>query len=347
MSDYNSQLPQSNSPGSSFSGASSSQTRVSPSQGANYTQSTRISNRFKMLIRLHKLEARRGLKDIISNPFTNFMTVLVIAIALALPAGLQILLENGKILSTNWDGASRISLYLNINLSDSKIQSTISRVKQTSGVKSVSLITPDQALKEFSQYSGFGDVIGELDSNPLPATLIVQPISNSPSDTEKLLNELKLIESIDVAQLDLDWVRKLHAILLLAEKLALALGLALGVSVLLIVGNTIRLSVQNRKDEIEVVKLVGATNAFIRRPFLYTGFWYGLFAGILCWILLGSTLLWLAEPIANLSGLYQSEFSLTGLSFIQSLQLISIGCMLGLLGSWLSVGRHIRQIEPH
>ena len=334
MSDYNSQLPQS----------SSSHTRSS--QGANYSKGTSFGNRFNMLIRLHKLEARRGLVDIISNPFTNFMTVLVIAIALALPAGLQILLENGKILSANWDGASRISLYLQIDLSDSKIQSTINQVKKTVGVESVDLIDSAQALKEFSQYSGFGDVMGELDSNPLPATLIVQPQSNLPSDTEELLKELKTIKAIDVAQLDLDWVRKLHAILLLAEKLAAALGLALGVSVLLIVGNTIRLSVQNRKEEIEVVKLVGATNAFIRRPFLYTGFWYGLFAGILCWILLGSSLLWLAEPISNLSGLYQSEFSLTGLNFIQSIQLISVGCVLGLLGSWLSVGRHISKIEP-
>lgn len=334
MSDYNSQLPQSN----SF--------QAGTSQGANYTKGSSLSNRFKMLLRLHKLEARRGLLDIISNPFTNFMTVLVIAIALALPAGLQILLENGKILSANWDGASRISLYLEIDLAESKIQSTITQVKRTVGVESVDLIDSEQALKEFSQYSGFGDVMGELDSNPLPATLIVQPKSNLPSDTEKLLNELKMIESIDVAQLDLDWVRKLHAILLLAEKLAAALGLALGVSVLLIVGNTIRLSVQNRKEEIEVVKLVGATNAFIRRPFLYTGFWYGLFAGILCWILLGASLLWLAAPIANLSGLYQSEFSLTGLNFSQSIQLISVGCVLGLLGSWLSVGRHIRKIEP-
>jgi len=339
MREYSSQRPQSNSSGNKpVSGAT---------QGANYSAGTSLSNRFKMLLSLHKLEAKRGLNEIISKPFTNFMTVLVIAIALALPAGLQILLENGKVLSTNWDGASRISLYLQIELSDSKIQSAITQVKKVAGVKSVKLINSGQALKEFSQYSGFGDVMGELDSNPLPATLIVQPKSNLPSDTENLLIELKTIESIDVAQLDLDWVRKLHAILLLAEKLAAALGLALGVSVLLIVGNTIRLSVQNRKEEIEVVKLVGATNAFIRRPFLYTGFWYGLFAGVLCWILLGTSLLWLAEPIANLSGLYKSEFSLTGLNFIQSVQLISIGCSLGLMGSWLSVGRHIRQIEPH
>ncbi|MGB0495199.1 MAG: permease-like cell division protein FtsX [Kangiellaceae bacterium] len=330
--------------------SSSATNQKSPSknsQGANYTQNASISNRLKMLLRLHKIEAKRGLNEIAANPFTNFMTVLVIAIALALPAGLQILLENGKVLSQSWDGASRISLYLQLDLSEQEIKQTLDKVNTIKSVESVKLVNSDQALEEFSQYSGFGDIMDELDSNPLPTTFIVQPKSHSPSETELLLQELKAVEFVEVVQLDLDWVRKLHAILLLAEKLAAALGLALGISVLLIVGNTIRLSVQNRKEEIEVVKLVGATNAFIRRPFLYTGFWYGLFAGILCWILLGSTLYWLAEPIANLSGLYESEFILKGLSFIQSIQLISIGCLLGLLGSWLSVGRHIRQIEPH
>ena len=329
-----------------MSDQSSSNNSTSSAQGASYSQGSSLTARFKMLIRLHKLEAKRGLNDILNNPITNFMTVLVIAIALALPAGLQILLENGKHLSSTWDGASRISVYLEIDLSEKKIDSTIKKVKANSSVKSVELISSNRALKEFSQYSGFGDVMDELDSNPLPTTLIVQPNNNLPSETEVLLKELKAIPFVDLVQLDLDWVRKLHAILLLAEKLAAALGLALGVSVLLIVGNTIRLSVQNRREEIEVVKLVGATNAFIRRPFLYTGFWYGLFAGILCWILLGGALYWLSDPIATLSGLYESDFSLSGLSFIQSFQLISIGCALGLLGSWLSVGRHIRQIEP-
>ncbi len=141
-------------------------------------------------------------------------------------------------------------------------------------------------------------------------------------------------------------MRKLHALLELAEKAASALGLALGLAVLLIVGNTIRLSVQNRREEIEVVKLVGATDAFIRRPFLYTGFWYGLFAGVLCWLILEISLIWLDDPVTKLAGLYQSEFSINGLSLPQSFQLIGVSCGLGLLGSWLSVGRHIRNIEP-
>ena len=316
--------------------------------GASITQGASISARFKMLLRLHKLEARRGIKDIFDNLFANFMTVLVIAIALALPAGLQILLDNGKSLSQSWDGASRISLYLKTDLNQLQTNQLADSIRQNLAIEKVDVIHPEQALADFSASSGFGDAIAELDNNPLPPTLVIQPSSlhTSPEASEKLLSEFEAMPQVEQAQLDLDWVRKLYALIQLAEKAAGALGLALGLAVLLIVGNTIRLSVQNRREEIEVVKLVGATDAFIRRPFLYTGFWYGLFAGLLCWLILEFSLIWLQEPVQNLAGLYKSDFSISGLGLIQSFQLIGFSCLLGLLGSWLSVGRHIRNIEP-
>ncbi|MDQ7049670.1 MAG: permease-like cell division protein FtsX [Enterobacterales bacterium] len=316
--------------------------------GARLTQGASLKARFKMLIRLHKLEAKRGIQDIFDNPLSNFMTVLVIAIALALPTGLQIMLDNGKQLSQSWDGASRISLFLTLETSKKQTIDLSNKIRQNLAIKNVEVILPDQALKDFSQQSGFVDAIGELDQNPLPPTLVVQPVEaySTPFESGKLLAIYAKLPQVEKAQLDLDWVRKLYALIQLAEKAAAALGLALGLAVLLIIGNTIRLSVQNRRDEIEIVKLIGATNAFIRRPFLYTGFWYGLFAGISCWLLVEISLFWLQQPIANLAGLYQSDFTLSGLSWSQSIQLISISCGLGLLGSWLSVGRHIRAIEP-
>ncbi len=316
--------------------------------GASITQGASFIARFKMLLRLHKLEARRGIKEIFDKPFSNFMTVLVIAIALALPAGLQIMLDNGKSLSQSWDGASRISLYLTIDLKERQTKQLADNIRQNLAVERVDIILPEMALADFSARSGFADAIAELDSNPLPPTLVVQPRSShtSPAASEKLLAEFLKFPEVEQAHLDLDWVRKLYALLQLAEKAATALGVALGLAVLLIVGNTIRLSVQNRREEIEVVKLVGATDAFIRRPFLYTGFWYGLLAGFLCWIILEISLIWLQDPVANLAGLYQSQFAISGLNINQSLQLIGISCGLGLLGSWLSVGRHIRNIEP-
>jgi cell division transport system permease protein len=316
--------------------------------GASLSQGASFTARFKMLLRLHKLEARRGIKEIFDNPFSNFMTVLVIAIALALPAGLQILLDNGKSLSQSWDGASRISLYLKIDLNESQTKQLADEIRQNLAVERVDVILPEKALADFSARSGFADAIAELDSNPLPPTLVIQPATShtSPAASEKLLAQFLKRSEVVQAQLDLDWIRKLYALLQLAEKAATALGVALGLAVLLIVGNTIRLSVQNRREEIEVVKLVGATDAFIRRPFLYTGFWYGLLAGLLCWIILEISLLWLQDPVADLAGLYQSQFAISGLNMLKSLQLISFSCGLGLLGSWLSVGRHIRNIEP-
>jgi cell division transport system permease protein len=316
--------------------------------GASLIQGASINAKLKMLLRLHKLEARRGINEIFDNPFSNFMTVLVIAIALALPAGLQILLDNGKSLSQSWDGASRISLYLKLDLEPVQITELASKVRQNLAIETVDIIMPEQALSDFGQRSGFADAIAELGSNPLPATLVVQPTAShsSPQASEILLTEFKNLEGVEKVQLDLDWVRKLYALLQLAEKAATALGFALGLAVLLIIGNTIRLSVQNRREEIEVVKLVGATDAFIRRPFLYTGFWYGLLAGALCWIILEISLIWLQQPVANLAGLYQSQFTVSGLNVSQSAKLLLISCGLGLLGSWLSVGRHIRQIEP-
>ena len=316
--------------------------------GASLSQGATLGARFKMLSRLHKIEARRGIADIFSNPISNFMTILVIAIALALPAGLQILLDNGKALSQSWDGASRISLYLKTDLQQAQLDSLAQRVRQINGVAKVDVIDQSQALNDFKERSGFADAIAQLDSNPLPPVLVIQPAAThtSPQASELLLSEFNTIREVELAQLDLDWVRKLYALLQLAEKAASALGLALAIAVLLIVGNTIRLSVQNRRDEIEVVKLVGATDAFIRRPFLYTGFWYGLLAGVTCWVILTISLFWLRDPVANLAGLYQSQFAIQGLNLLQSAQLIGVSCFLGLLGSWLSVGRHIRQIEP-
>ncbi len=319
-----------------------------PLTGARFTQEASIGAKLKMLIQLHKIESRRGILDILSNPISNFMTILVIAIALALPAGLQILLDNGKSLSQGWDGASRISLYLKTDLSKTRLNELAIEIRKQSGIAKVDIITQQQALEDFKQDSGFADAIDQLDSNPLPPVLVIQPASThtSPAASELLLTGFSKIHEVELAQLDLDWVRKLYALLQLAEKAASALGLALALAVLLIVGNTIRLSVQNRRDEIEVVKLVGATDAFIRRPFLYTGLWYGLLAGLTCWVILYLSLIWLQDPVANLAGLYQSQFRINGLNWQQSLQLIGISCGLGLLGSWLSVGRHIRQIEP-
>ncbi|MDH5432931.1 MAG: permease-like cell division protein FtsX [Gammaproteobacteria bacterium] len=316
--------------------------------GARFSQGATFSAKLSMWFRLHRIESKRGIKDIFSNPVSNFMTVLVIAIALALPTGLHIFLQNGQTLFQNWDGVSRISLFLKSEVSDNRLQQLAKEIEVRKDVAKVTVISKTQALEDFKQTSGFSEAIDQLDINPLPAVIEIQPAGNviSPEASDAMLQSLKALPEVEIAKLDLEWVRRLHAILQFAEKIAAALSLALAASVLLIVGNTIRLSVQNRREEIEIVKLVGATDAFIRRPFLYTGFWYGLLAGVCCWVLISGSLYWLDDSIRLLASEYKSQFQLQGLNLVQNLQLIGVACFLGLLGSWLSVGRHIRQIEP-
>ena len=144
----------------------------------------------------------------------------------------------------------------------------------------------------------------------------------------------------------MQWVRRLYAIMNIVERGVQILGFLLALAVLLVVGNTIRLAIQNRRKEIVVMKLIGGTDAFIRRPFLYTGFWYGLFGGIIAWLLVSFTMLSISNPIEKLTTLYQNQFELNNISFQTTLMLLIISILLGLAGSWFAVGRHLREIEP-
>jgi len=187
-----------------------------------------------------------------------------------------------------------------------------------------------------------------LGSNPLPYVIILTP-SNQYSDvnaSQKLLLELQQLPLVDKAQLDLEWVKRLQAIMTLVQQGIDALALLFGVAVLLIVGNTIRLAIHSHRDEIKVVKLVGATNGFIRRPFLYTGIWYGLGGALLAWFMVVAALAFLESPVEKLSMAYGSGFQLQSMAFDEVSYLLFSGMLLGWLGAWISVSRHIREIEP-
>ena len=209
-------------------------------------------------------------------------------------------------------------------------------------------ISRKQALDEFQKLSGFGDALKALNSNPLPSVLIVKPklTDSNHQLTQQLLNKLNQLRQTDKAQLDMQWVRRLYAIMDIIERGVLILGGLLALAVLLVMGNTIRLAIQNRSKEIVVMKLIGGTDAFIRRPFLYTGFWYGLFGGVIAWLLVSFTLLSISSPIEKLSLLYQNQFELSNLSFFATLMLLALSIFLGLIGSWFAVSRHIKEIEP-
>lgn len=282
------------------------------------------------------------------QPFANLMTIAVIGIALALPATLYILLQNIQILSQGWNNNAEITLFLNQNITLQQVKVLEQQLNLQSNINKVTYISPEAGLKQFEQQSGFGNILRQLHSNPLPAVLVIQPglNINTPLAIHQLLEQLQALPQVNLAQLDMGWIKKLFAIIALARHGVFALAILLAVAVVLIIGNTIRLSIQNRRDEIEVTKLVGATDAFVRRPFLYTGILYGFFGALIAYLLVNLLLMFLSGPVTRLTGLYQSSFFLRGFNLFSSEILFIIGMILGLAGSWLAVARQLKCIEP-
>ncbi|MCW8891174.1 MAG: permease-like cell division protein FtsX [Sedimenticola sp.] len=315
-------------------------------------QSAKISARSTLRIDVwlmrHLQVSLASLGRLVRTPLSTLMTTLVIGIALALPSGLYLLLTNAEALSGNWEGAASISLFLTQETHDEQTQALADKLRLDPAILHVQVIERSQALEEFRQRSGFADVLASLNENPLPSLIIVepQPEHTEPAPAEELLDRLKKIQEVDFAQLDLEWVRRFHAITEIAQRGVLILASLLGLSVLLIVGNTIRLEIQNRHAEIEITKLIGGTNAFIRRPFLYNGAWYGLFGGLSAWLMVSLSLLLLDNPVAHLAGLYHSGFELAGADLTTLGLLLGGSTLLGLTGSWIAVGRHLNEIEP-
>ena len=281
------------------------------------------------------------------QPFASLMTVLVIAVTLALPSAMHLLIKNARTISASWDNALDFSVYLKVDTSIDAARRLGDIIEQRADVERVTLITADEALAEFRTQSGFGEALDHLTVNPLPHTLIVRPGSANTDMSIALLDEeLGNLPEADFVQVDTEWVRRFHAILEILKR-SIAIGSALlGAAILVIIGNTIRLDIQNRREEIEVTKLIGASNAFVRRPFLYSGLWYGLGGGLLALLLVRYGLYAIEEPVSRLAGLYDSPFSVLALNLEESLLIVGLGVAMGLVGSWVAAARHMRRIEP-
>lgn len=281
-------------------------------------------------------------------PFSLIMTAAVIGIALALPTGLHVLLKNAQHISGGWDGAAKVSLFLKTTTTDEQARKLRNQIQKLPEIAEVDYISRNQALAEFKRKSGFGEALTALKENPLPAVLIVTPhLQHSDADkVESLSHRLRTYKHVELAQLDRQWVKRLYAIMDIVGRGVVVLGAMLAIAVLLVVGNTIRLAIQNRRDEIVIIKLIGGTDAFIRRPFLYTGFWYGFIGGIMALILVYLAVWSVSSPVEKLAGMYQSELTLQKLDFGTITILLFLSITLGLGGSWIAVGRHLREIEP-
>jgi len=295
----------------------------------------------------HVSTAIGSLGRLVRQPFASLMIVLVIAVTLALPAATNLIVKNAQSVSGSWDNALDFSVFLDKQISSADAEQLTKLIGQRADVETVELILADDALAEFKKQSGFGAAIDQLTENPLPHTLVVRPgPGNTDASLILLQEEIGNLPETDYVQVDTEWIQRFHAILDIVRQ-AIGIGAALlGIAIVVIIGNTIRLDIQNRREEIEVTKLIGATNAFVRRPFLWTGFWYGLFGGLMALALVQYGLFLLKEPVARLSGLYQSNIGISSLNLTEASAIVGIGVFLGLFASWFTAARHMRRIEP-
>ena len=274
------------------------------------------------------------------------MTVAVIGITLSLPGGFYLFLKNIDALSGDFRSSTQISLYLDLDTSEKQARSLEKDIAGMDHVAATRFISREQSLQDFRRDSGFGKSIDTLSSNPLPHTIVVEPGDADTFTVRGLQNRLQAMPGVEIAKLDTEWLERLYTIIEIAKRSVAIITVLFAFAVLLIIGNTIRLDIQNRYQEIIVTKLIGATDAFIRRPFLYGGVWYGLLGGITSWLIVEIGFLAISGPLARLNLLYMSDMNLITFSFQDFIILIASSTLLGLAGSWIAVARHLNQIEP-
>jgi len=314
-------------------------------RGAEKQHST-FSSRATHWLQHHQREAKDSFGRLAQSPLSTLMTVLVMTIALSLPLALGKLLDDAQSAASGWDGEARLSIYLNEDVAAEDRAGILARAKALPGITAARLISPEDALVEFKEQSGYGPALEQLGENPLPAVLEVFPATDASSAAmTRLRDQIAQWPEVALAEVDIAWVQRLQTILELGQRLLWAIGSALLLGGLLVVGNTIRLSIESRRDEIRVISLLGGTHGFVRRPFIYMGVWCGLSAGVFTLISVSGLTAWLNEPVMQMARLYGSSFALSYPSFTTGLGVLAGAGFLGWLGAWLAVGRHLRELE--
>lgn len=300
--------------------------------------------------RNHRKVAQASLTRLLQEPLQSLLTIGVIAIALALPTLLLQLASMGESALRGVDTTSDINVYFELDIPSEDLQSFQEKWQADLRIAEIRLITPEEGLQEFEAFSGLESVLTHFDENPLPAVMRVMPEADLSGRAAELSLLLKAIESeafVASATLDFAWLGRLEAMVVFIDRLSIAVGVLLALGILLILGNTIRLTIENRRDEIVVIKLVGGTDSFVQRPLLYTGFWYGLLGAVGAIILVGIIGAMLSAPLQRMFLSYQASLpALPGLSINIFLNLLMLGTVLGCFGAWISVKQHLRNIEP-
>lgn len=315
-----------------------------PRRGAR-SQRTGVGSRARAWARHHRAMCLDSAWRLIRYPVGSLLTMLAIAIALVLPAALWLTLDSARLLDAELEESATLTVYLAAGVDEAQAMRVNQALQAHDEVAATRLITAAEGMAEFQQALGLTDALSRLDSNPLPASVVVSPRDTTPEAVRLLGDELEAISGVADVRLDLAWLERLRRLAELGQRLSLALGVLFGLGVLLIVGNTVRLAVESRRQEIEVVTLIGATHAFVRRPFLYSGAWYGLGGGLLAWGLLTLGGGWLSAPVSALAESYGAHFALPRLDALGSAGLLFSSTILGLLGAWIAVGRHLADIR--
>lgn len=320
---------------------------MSPKDTANATTANHRSSAGSRWLRDHGRAIFGSLGELTRRSGSTAMTALVIGLTLALPMALYVATQNLSRMVYGWEGAVQASLFLKLDVDDDQGAEFAAKVGKMPGVASVQYISRSDAMVEFSKTSGYGDALKALGENPLPAVVVVSPdTTQSPQEIQALINRLSQLPEVDQARLDQQWLRRLQAILHVATAAVALLAVLLAAAGVVIIGNTLRLDIEGHREEIIVMKWIGASAGFVQRPFLWAGFWYGFLGAFVALAMIGILIGLLSEPTANLAGLYDSSFELEGPTLNAILVLLLAGILLGAGSAWFAVRRHIALIEP-
>jgi cell division transport system permease protein len=289
-----------------------------------------------------------SLGSLMAHRIGTLMTVLVLGIAMALPLGLYVTINNLNRFDIRQDEWGAMTVFLQKEVTGAEAEAFAQEVNQREDA-SVVTITPEEGMEEFRKVSGFGKAMDLFEENPLPWVLLVTPRLTAGEElgdrVATLASWLAVQEVVDTVQVDHKWMQRLSGLLELGQAFVTVLTIVFSLAVVVVVANTIRLDVANRAEEIQVLSLVGAADGFIRQPFLYSGFWYGLLGALLALILLTVSIFYLQGPLERLLEAYGNEIRFEGFTGQEGLIVLFAGGFLGLGGAWVSVQRYLRQLK--
>ncbi len=312
-------------------------------RGANRQLVTTLT--FQSLLTLHRQVAMDALSRLLRAPLSSSLNSLLIAVAFSLPVLLFVLVNNVQNLAAIWDGQARISIYLSGQTEQKTIDQYLAAFNKDPLIKDVLYISPQQAVTEFRQHAKVQDVIAQLGFNPLPGVIELIPVTDATvQQLDDRVAAYEKMDAVDQVRLDRQWVKRLQAILAMLERLVMLLGGILGVSVVLVIGNTIRLNIEARRDEIKIISMVGGTRGFIAMPFIYMGVWYGIAGAVLAQFMVFLLLVFLEGEIVNIAGLYNSHMTLSGPDVGVGAVLLVAGISFGVLGAIGSCYRHFQAL---